>query len=52
MDRYQDPKAGIYLRPMTEQDTDLIVAWRNSEEVRKHFIYQGLFTREGHLNWF
>lgn len=51
MSRYEDSSAGIYLRPMTEQDTDLIVAWRNSEEVRKHFIYQALFTREGHLNW-
>ena len=51
MCRYKDSEAGIYLRPMTEEDTDLIVAWRNSEGVRKHFIYQELFTREGHLNW-
>ncbi len=51
MTGYMEEEAGIYLRPMTEQDTDLIIAWRNSEEVRKHFIYQGLFTREGHLNW-
>lgn len=51
MDRYEDQNTGIYLRPMTEQDTDLIVAWRNSEGVRKHFIYQNLFTREGHLAW-
>ena len=36
---------------MTEEDTDLIVAWRNSDGVRKHFIYQTMFTREGHLNW-
>lgn len=51
MNRYEDSAAGIYLRPMTEEDTDLIVAWRNSEAVRKHFIYQAMFTREGHLNW-
>lgn len=51
MDQYKDEKAGIYLRLMTEDDTDLIVAWRNSEGVRKHFIYQAMFTREGHLGW-
>lgn len=51
MNQYKDEKAGIYLRPMTEEDTDLIVAWRNSDGVRRHFIYQAMFTREGHLNW-
>ena len=51
MNQYEDEKAGIYLRPMTEDDTDLIVVWRNSDGVRKHFIYQAMFTKEGHLNW-
>ena len=41
----------IYLRPMAEEDTDLIVKWRNEDFVRKNFIYQKPFTREGHLNW-
>ncbi len=41
----------IYLRPMTEEDTDLIVKWRNEEFVRENFIYQKPFTREGHLHW-
>ena len=41
----------IYLRPMTEDDTDKIVAWRNQDSVRKYFIYQSEFTREGHLYW-
>ena len=36
---------------MTYDDTDLIVAWRNSDAVRKNFIYQALFTRESHENW-
>lgn len=48
---YRDEAAGIYLRMMTPDDTDLIVAWRNSDAVRKNFIYQELFTREGHENW-
>ena len=41
----------VYLRPMTEEDTDLIVKWRNEDFVRKNFIYQKPFTREGHLHW-
>ncbi|MCM1100321.1 MAG: GNAT family N-acetyltransferase [Clostridium sp.] len=48
---YCDEEAGIYLRLMTPEDTDLIVAWRNSDAVRRNFIYQELFTREGHENW-
>lgn len=49
--RYRDEAAGVYLRLMTGEDTDLIVEWRNSDAVRKNFIYQALFTRESHENW-
>ena len=48
---YRDTGAGIYLRLMTREDTDRIVAWRNSDAVRKNFIYQALFTRQSHENW-
>lgn len=41
----------VYLRPITPADTDKIVAWRNRDFVRKNFIYQKLFTREGHEAW-
>lgn len=41
----------VYIRPITEEDTDLIIAWRNSDAVRPYFIYQKPFTREGHLKW-
>ena len=41
----------VYLRLMTREDTDNIVRWRNSDEVRAQFIYQKLFTRESHENW-
>lgn len=41
----------IYLRPITVDDTDDIIRWRNSDAVRPYFIYQKPFTREGHLNW-
>lgn len=51
MKQYVEEAVGIYLRRMTYDDTDVIVAWRNSEAVRKNFIYQELFTREGHEQW-
>lgn len=51
VNKYIDEKAGIYLRLMTWDDTDNIIAWRNSDAVRKNFIYQELFTREGHEYW-
>lgn len=41
----------ICLRLMTEEDTDNIVKWRNSDAVRTHFIYQKLFTRQSHEQW-
>ena len=51
MKQYIDEHAGIYLRLMTYEDTENIVNWRNSDAVRKNFIYQALFTRESHENW-
>lgn len=51
MNEYIDKEAGVYLRLMTYDDTDLIVSWRNTDSVRKNFIYQALFTRESHENW-
>lgn len=41
----------VTLRPITYRDTDLVVAWRNNERVRRNFIYRGMFTREIHLHW-
>ena len=41
----------VYLRPITREDTDNIIGWRNSDEVRPYFLYQKPFTREGHLKW-
>lgn len=51
MTKYVDEETGIFLRLMTELDTDSIIAWRNREDVRKNFIYREPFTREGHLHW-
>lgn len=41
----------VYLRPITDADTEKIVTWRNKDFVRKNFIYQELFTEEGHRAW-
>lgn len=41
----------IRLRPMEEKDTSDIVRWRNTDFVRKNFIYQKPFTPEGHHQW-
>lgn len=41
----------VHLRPITAEDTDRIVTWRNQDFVRKNFIYQKPFTREGHEAW-
>lgn len=48
---YRDEKAGVFLRMMTYDDTEDIIRWRNSDAVRKNFIYQALFTRESHERW-
>lgn len=41
----------IILRPMTYEDTDCIVMWRNKERVRRNFIFREAFTPESHENW-
>lgn len=43
----------VYLRPITdsEEDTNNIIRWRNSDAVRPYFIYQEPFTVEGQKQW-
>lgn len=41
----------VYLKAITYEDTELIVKWRNKEQVRKNFIYQNPFTKESHEEW-
>ncbi|MCR4618683.1 MAG: GNAT family N-acetyltransferase [Lachnospiraceae bacterium] len=48
---YSDEEGIIYLRPMTYDDAETYVNWRNSESVNKYFIYRGKFTVEGQKNW-
>ena len=46
-----EQKKQIYLRPIEIADTEKIINWRNREWVRRNFIYQDLFTVEGHMQW-
>lgn len=39
----------IYLRPIRESDTAIIVRWRNSDEVRNHCMTKSGITKESHM---
>lgn len=41
----------IYLRPITAEDTEMTVRWRNKPEVVQNFIYRKPVSREDHENW-
>lgn len=41
----------IYLRPIEAEDTAKVLKWRNSEEVKRHFIYRVDITPEEHQKW-
>lgn len=41
----------IFLRPITAQDTELVLSWRNSPEVVQNFIYRKPITVEEHTSW-
>ncbi len=42
----------VSIRPITVEDTEKIVFWRNTPDVQNNFIYRTPFTSEAHLNWF
>ena len=41
----------VILRPITREDTPLIVKWRNTPSVRENFIFRETFTEEMHNRW-
>lgn len=41
----------ISLQPISPQDTDFIIKWRNNPNVRKNLVSQITLTREMHQNW-
>ena len=42
----------IFLRPISEKDGELIVRWRNSEEVRRHCMSKALINIDSNLRFF
>ncbi|MBR6019157.1 MAG: GNAT family N-acetyltransferase [Lachnospiraceae bacterium] len=41
----------VRLRPIKDEDTDLIVRWRNNPVIRSQFIFRELFSSEMHRRW-
>jgi len=41
----------VSLRPITLEDMDLILKWRNNPDVKQSFVYQKPLTAEEHINW-
>lgn len=41
----------LLLRPITKEDTDMVLGWRNASYVRDNFFYRIPITREQHLSW-
>lgn len=44
-------KEGIYLRPITADDTEMVLRWRNSDGVKRFFLYRKDITPEEHNRW-
>lgn len=42
----------IYLRPITIEDTENVLHWRNDKKVVENFIYRKNISKEEHLSWF
>ena len=41
----------LRVRPISEEDTEMIVEWRNRDFVRCNFIFREPFTVQMHRNW-
>lgn len=42
----------VALRPMTEEDAEAVVRWRNNPEIRRWLFSRDPLTVESHLKWF
>lgn len=43
---------GFTLRPITWEDTEMVLSWRNADFVRNRFIFREPITRQIHFKWF
>lgn len=44
--------SSAHLRPITENDLDMVLSWRNHEEIRKFMTNQDIIDFSEHLAWF
>lgn len=42
----------LYLRPITEEDTDTVLRLRNADYVKRNFFYRNMISRDEHLSFF
>ena len=50
-EKYMNKEYGIELRPIDENDSELVVKWRNSTQVKQFFIYQKDISIEEQHRW-
>jgi len=50
-DDYIAESNDFYLRPITVEDTENVLNWRNSEFVVSEFFYRYEITADDHMNW-
>ena len=41
----------IYLKPITDADTEMVLKWRNSDATVRNYYYKKLITVEEHTGW-
>lgn len=41
----------VYLRTITEADTELVLGWRNAPDVVENFLYRKRIMVEEHQSW-
>lgn len=45
-------KSDFLLRPMNENDLDMVLRWRNSERIRSNMYTDHIISEEEHQNWY
>lgn len=49
MHQFNDP---CRIRPLTAEDLERVLAWRNHSDIRRHMLSQQEITRDEHYRWF
>ena len=49
---YRIEKDNLVLRPIEAEDIEQIRVWRNQDDIRKSFLYQGIISSEDQKKWY